>query len=303
MPYAIWVRGVEGKKLVDPIIKGHDAKGLNFVAQAREAVLHVDMAERKLSITMRIGRAMSVDGQEDVSFESKTVDVLLPPSFGKESDLRPRDMTWNEMLARRKKYRGLRRDLQEGDRRTHPRRRFGRHADPLPSPDGLPDDAPPERTKDLKQLQFEDDYIHQQILWLNVELLMRPALSVGCFCFILVGCPVGIWLSRSDYLSAFIVSFLPIVLVYYPLMLCGTGLAKEAHGPRRPGLGRQPPHGLHRQSAVLAPARNQLSVRAAHAAQRRSGRPPLTSLRRAAARTRVVTPATTSSPPRPGTAP
>ena len=56
---------------------------------------------------------------------------------------------------------------------------------------------------------------------------MRPALSLGCLFFILVGCPVGIWFSRSDYLSAFITCFLPIVFVYYPLMLCGTGMAKE----------------------------------------------------------------------------
>ena len=56
---------------------------------------------------------------------------------------------------------------------------------------------------------------------------MRPALSLGCFGFIIVGAPIGIWLSKSDYLSAFITCFLPIVLVYYPLMLCGTGMAKE----------------------------------------------------------------------------
>jgi lipopolysaccharide export system permease protein len=37
---------------------------------------------------------------------------------------------------------------------------------------------------------------------------------------------VGIWFSRSDYLSAFITCFLPIVLVYYPLMLCGINLSK-----------------------------------------------------------------------------
>ena len=56
---------------------------------------------------------------------------------------------------------------------------------------------------------------------------MRPALSLGCLCFVLVGCPVGIWFSRSDFLSAFITCFLPIVILYYPLMLCGTGMAKE----------------------------------------------------------------------------
>ena len=42
-----------------------------------------------------------------------------------------------------------------------------------------------------------------------------------------MGCPVGIWFSRSDYLSSFIVCFLPIVLLYYPLLLCGTGMAKD----------------------------------------------------------------------------
>jgi lipopolysaccharide export system permease protein len=62
---------------------------------------------------------------------------------------------------------------------------------------------------------------------LEVEIQKRPAESLGCLCFVLVGCPVGIWFSRSDYLSAFITCFLPIVFVYYPLMLCGANLAKD----------------------------------------------------------------------------
>jgi lipopolysaccharide export system permease protein len=35
------------------------------------------------------------------------------------------------------------------------------------------------------------------------------------------------WFSRSDYLSSFITCFLPIVMFYYPLTLCGTQMAKE----------------------------------------------------------------------------
>src|SRR5207237_5038030 len=61
---------------------------------------------------------------------------------------------------------------------------------------------------------------------IGVELHMRPALSLGCLCFVLIGCPVGIWFSRSDYLSAFITCFLPIVVIYYPLLLCGINFAK-----------------------------------------------------------------------------
>ena len=75
----------------------------------------------------------------------------------------------------------------------------------------------------VENLKGKLKHSKQQYLFLNVELLMRPALSLGCFCFILVGCPVGIWLSKSDFLSSFITCFLPVAVSYYPLMLCGTG--------------------------------------------------------------------------------
>jgi lipopolysaccharide export system permease protein len=88
--------------------------------------------------------------------------------------------------------------------------------------------SPPELATHLHNLKVKQKGARAQIQYVDVEMLMRPALSLGCLCFILVGCPIGIWFSRGDYLSAFITCFLPIVLVYYPLMLCGTNLAKEA---------------------------------------------------------------------------
>jgi lipopolysaccharide export system permease protein len=42
---------------------------------------------------------------------------------------------------------------------------------------------------------------------------------------------VGIWGSRADYLSTFVSCFLPVVFVYYPLVLAGTNLAKEGRLP------------------------------------------------------------------------
>jgi lipopolysaccharide export system permease protein len=62
---------------------------------------------------------------------------------------------------------------------------------------------------------------------MNAEIQMRPAMAFGCLCFVLIGCPVGIWASRSDYLSSFVTCFLPTVFVYYPLMLAGGGLARD----------------------------------------------------------------------------
>ena len=50
----------------------------------------------------------------------------------------------------------------------------------------------------------------------------------------MVGCPIGIWFSKSDYLGAFITCFLPIVVMYYPLLLCGINMGKG--GSVHPGI-------------------------------------------------------------------
>jgi lipopolysaccharide export system permease protein len=68
------------------------------------------------------------------------------------------------------------------------------------------------------------------------EQNMRPAIAMGCLCFALVGCPIGIWFSKRDYLSAFITCFLPIVIVYYPLLLSGHSLARSGRVPPEIGV-------------------------------------------------------------------
>ena len=48
MPFAMWVQGVEGRKLIDPVIKRRNAQGkTELTARAKEAELHVDMARAK----------------------------------------------------------------------------------------------------------------------------------------------------------------------------------------------------------------------------------------------------------------
>ena len=46
-------------------------------------------------------------------------------------------------------------------------------------------------------------------------------------CSVTSAIPIGIMFSRGNFLGAFITCFLPIVLVYYPLLLAGTNIAKE----------------------------------------------------------------------------
>ena len=212
-PYQIFVKGVKDKKLIEPIFKRKDAHGaIDWVAYAREAELQVRPSQGQVDVLVK---HCVVWGENDSSgvLEDKPFTVELPKDFGKQNQPRPRDLTWQEILERRVQ---LQKEIEE--LKVNASKFFAwKHL--IGDTDALP--------HYLKSCSDKINVAQQEIVALNVELQMRPALSLGCLFFILVGCPVGIWFSRSDYLSSFITCFLPIVFVYYPLMLCGTGMAKE----------------------------------------------------------------------------
>lgn len=61
----------------------------------------------------------------------------------------------------------------------------------------------------------------------ETERQMRTAMAWGSLFFVVLGGPVGIRFARRDFLSAFITCFMPIILIYYPLMLGGVNLGKD----------------------------------------------------------------------------
>ncbi|MFM8275021.1 MAG: LptF/LptG family permease, partial [Gemmata sp.] len=79
--------------------------------------------------------------------------------------------------------------------------------------------------------KFQIDAKTRQTRNLLAEVHARPALAVSCIVFALIGCPVGIWANRADYLSTFVVCFIPTLLVYYPLLLAGTDMGKTGKVP------------------------------------------------------------------------
>lgn len=214
LPYAMFVKSVQGKKLISPVFKRKNERGqIDMVAHAREADLRVDMSKMQLLIHMRFGVGISEDGSQ-AYFEDRYFELSLPPDLLKNQNRRPRDMTWQELLGRRGELFDEIGEIGAEIGTASAAVLLGGHPADLP--------------QHLRNLKEKEKNRRQQIQHIYVEMLMRPALSLGCLCFILVGCPIGIMFSRGDYLGAFITCFLPIVLVYYPLLLCGTNMAKDA---------------------------------------------------------------------------
>jgi lipopolysaccharide export system permease protein len=215
MDYAVWVRQVQGRKLINALFKRRDKENMvryDTVAWAREAELRVDMSRRVIVLHMLNAR-VSVDGGSFGYFQDRFFEVDLPQAFLSDRPRRPRDLSWQEMRERR-------REVVEKENEV-----VGEIGTTMAQ--ATQQEAPPDLRQHLDELHTKKKFTHIEVFALDTEMQMRPALSFGCLCFVLVGCPVGIWFSRSDYLSAFITCFLPVVFVYYPLMLCGTNLAKE----------------------------------------------------------------------------
>jgi lipopolysaccharide export system permease protein len=210
----IYVKQIQGRRLLHAqfMRKGPDGKGYDMVAVAREATLSVNLAQRQILIHM-YDCNMSSATQETGFFKDRIWAVDLPPDFSDPVKTRPNDMTWQEMNRTREKLVSQRDDIS---------REIDAHRAVLAI-----GTAPTNFEKHVKDLSNRRRQKDQEIRDIDAEMHMRPALALGCLCFVLIGCPVGIWFSRSDYLSAFITCFLPIVLVYYPLMLCGINMGRS----------------------------------------------------------------------------
>ena len=66
---------------------------------------------------------------------------------------------------------------------------------------------------------------------LQTEPWRRWATGFSCFFFVLVGAPLSIRLRNADLWTSFAVCFLPILVVYYPLLALGVDRAKDGAMP------------------------------------------------------------------------
>jgi lipopolysaccharide export system permease protein len=79
----------------------------------------------------------------------------------------------------------------------------------------------------------EVDIRHLSKLQRNIEseMHMRPAISLSCLCFALIGCPVAIRARRKDLLGVFVFCLLPTAFVYYPTLIFAMRMSNSGRLP------------------------------------------------------------------------
>lgn len=218
LAYEIHVKSIEGRTLHGVVFKRHAAKGTGFdlIACAKEAQLTVDLEQKQIYVDMR--HCQIVDGSVVGVVDRRILPIELPRELaGTALKLRSTDMTWSELPDYEQKFRDEILKLN-GD--------IDRHQAKIDRGGSAPHFA--EHVRHLvNERRLRDSYISA----IKSEWHMRPALALGCVCFALIGCPVGMWLGKRDFLSAFVTCFLPIVIFYYPLLFCTINLARAGKVP------------------------------------------------------------------------
>jgi lipopolysaccharide export system permease protein len=262
LDFVLYVRDVQGRDLIDVVVKKRQPKekGFEMVARAQIARLRVrdvppdsqspddpngtqepapltaserfrrkrsamagGVASKELVVVMDKCFVDSLKGDTAAEFHWKEYSTPLPATiFGKPTGDRPSSQTWQELFVNLDEARRDRVELEAEIKEIKALRDRGGT-----TVGGQPID------KTLFELETQGPAHYTRLLvWkTETEIQMRPALAFGCLCFVLIGCPVGIWASRSDYLSVFIICFLPTMFLYYPLLLASLNLAKDGKVP------------------------------------------------------------------------
>jgi len=79
--------------------------------------------------------------------------------------------------------------------------------------------------------QKDQDAAQTRLYRLHTEPWRRWANGFSCLCFVLVGVPVAAWLRFSEFIASFFICFLPILIVYYPLLAVSVDQAKDGVFP------------------------------------------------------------------------
>jgi lipopolysaccharide export system permease protein len=216
-PFLIKVRDVQGDKMIDATFK-HKIKGSNeydAVIQAREATLHFDLEAKVVRIFLKHSEIQHVNRDADVFLiNNDTLLFPIPADSKMGTETKIQEFSNAELMA----------ELGKNQKQIETVRKCEAIKDGFAFASG--------RIDGINWVEVNSAF-RDQADWirrcneLETEWQLRFSMAAGSLLFVFLGGPVGILFAKRDFLSAFMTCFLPIIGLYYPLMLVGTNLGKE----------------------------------------------------------------------------
>ena len=216
--FSINVKSVDGRRLIYPTLSFQMSDDLpDATITAEWAELRSDVEGNELKMVFHNAQADFGDGS--VTWPD-TYEHVIP--LRKDDDVsgssRPSEMAMREIPDNVRTTR-VKQDLMNQELAT--RAAFQMTAG------GFDDLTGSEWRRNYKRLRKLDSHLAR----LHTEPHRRWASGFSCLCFVMVGVPWAIRLRNADYLTTFFICFLPILVIYYPLLAYGLGQAKGGDLP------------------------------------------------------------------------
>jgi lipopolysaccharide export system permease protein len=216
--FSIMVRGVDGRKLVQPtLIVNSTGNRPASIVSAQEAELHANPKEGQLVVQFH---NFELSGPLTVS-NPDTYEHIIPLDqlTGVSSGVRsPSAYALSEIPSAVEEQR---KQLDAVEQSATAAASFAMLTGDF--------DALSESSWKIHQHDLVDAQHRLQRLY--TEPWRRWANGFSCLCFVLIGAPMAIRLRHAEFLASFFACFLPILLVYYPLMAMSVGQAKDGSMP------------------------------------------------------------------------
>ncbi len=215
---SINVRGVEGKKLRQPtLIVAASGNHPALTIRAKEAEIWSDAKERKLHVRFH---DFEVSGPVTVTNpDAYEQEISLDELTGMSAETRsPSTYALGEIGAA----------VQQGTER------FGQIEQSMTAQASfalITGEFHSLAQQNWKWRERELEGAKQRLNRLHLEPWRRWANGFSCLGFVLIGIPVAMRLRFSEFLATFFVCFLPILIVYYPLMAVSVSQAKDGVFP------------------------------------------------------------------------
>jgi lipopolysaccharide export system permease protein len=216
----VTVRRVEGKRLIQPTVLIFDSdRDSPLTITADEAEIHADFQKQAIII-----RFVNADVAAGESFSISHPGVLEWPislaSFSgrREGSRSPSNYSLREI----------------GPSKSHQREEIDRLKQEMTADAAFA--LMTGRTFDLSQVVWKDreQQLHgaQETLHrLYTEPHRRWANGFSCLCFVMIGAPMAIRRRHGEFWGSFFACFLPILLVYYPMLVRTVDYAKDGVFP------------------------------------------------------------------------
>ncbi|MBM4074521.1 MAG: YjgP/YjgQ family permease [Planctomycetes bacterium] len=206
----ITVTGVRDRTLLEPVIRYTPKGGNAFTIRAREARLIFDLPKQQGWVELQGAQTSLPDRKISGYIEN---DGISFPLKSKNQRLRANELNIDDIRSEYQK-------LSESTEKI-------KQSQALEAAFVL-------STGDFERLASEQFLSSQSELRTNASAMRRLrtehynrfAMACSCLFFVILGSPFSIHMARNQFLTSFLMCFLPILLVYYPVSMLMINLSK-----------------------------------------------------------------------------